>query len=138
MGVPFIAMKGAGALMTNARAKQAIKIYMDLGTFGQFSKDIERNRRRQGGIWVGGKLSLYDDHVQFDANALNRALAVDIEDIKIPFTDVLSIQSAWGFVTGKIVVTHAYGENTFRCYGSKALTETMNVALQNWRLEHSE
>ena len=93
---------------------------------------IERFRRKRGGLWVGGTVTVSHDGVAFAPNLVNRAVHVALEPIEIPASRIRRVSREFGWVTGIVVVEHARGEFRFRCYGAKrladAMTETYHTA----------
>jgi hypothetical protein len=86
---------------------------------------IERFKRRHGGLWVGGTLSVSRNGVSFSPNRLNRAFHEDLEPINVPADDIRAVRQEFGWFTGIVVVEHIHGEFRFRCYGAKQLAATM-------------
>jgi hypothetical protein len=86
---------------------------------------IDRFKRKHGGLWVGGTVSISRSGVSFSPNALNRAVHEALEPIKVAAGDIRAVRHEFGWVTGIVVIEHAHGELRFRCYGAKKLAATM-------------
>jgi hypothetical protein len=86
---------------------------------------IARFKRKFGGLWVGGTVTVSPDGVSFAPNALNRAVHEPLEPISVPAKDVRAVRSEFGWFAGIVVVEHLRGELRFRCYGAKHLAATM-------------
>ena len=86
---------------------------------------IERFKRKHGGLWVGGTLSVSRNGVSFSPNRLNRAVHDGLESINVPAEDIRALNHEFGWFTGIVVVEHIHGELRFRCYGAKQLAATM-------------
>jgi hypothetical protein len=87
---------------------------------------IDRFKRKYGGLWVGGTVSISQSGVSFSPNRLNREFHdAALEPINVPATDIRAVRHEFGWVTGIVVVEHAHGEFRFRCYGAKRLAATM-------------
>jgi len=90
---------------------------------------INRFKRKWGGLWVGGTVSIEPSGVSFSPNTLNRVLHEPLEPIHIRATDIRSVTREFGWVTGIVVVAHEQGEFRFRCYGAKKIAAAMAVCL---------
>jgi len=88
---------------------------------------IVRFRRKHGGLWVGGTVSVSEGGISFSPNRINRAVHEGLESIHVPAEDVRAIRREFGWFTGIVVVEHAHGEFRFRCYGAKQLAATMAI-----------
>ena len=82
---------------------------------------IDRFKRKRGGLWVGGTVSVSDSGVSFSANGLNRILHADLEPINVPAEEIRAVRHEFGWFTGIVVVEHKHGEFRFRCFGAKRL-----------------
>lgn len=86
---------------------------------------IDRFRRKHGGLWVGGTVSVSQAGVSFAPNALNRVFHQELEPVSVPAKDIRAVRHEFGWVTGIVVVEHVHGEFRFRCYGAKRLAASM-------------
>jgi hypothetical protein len=86
---------------------------------------IYRFKRKRGGLWVGGTVSVSPSGVSFSPNGLNRVFHDGLEPINVPASDIRAVKHEFGWITGIVVVEHARGEFRFRCYGAKDLAATM-------------
>jgi hypothetical protein len=86
---------------------------------------VDKFKRKHGGLWVGGRVSVSEAGVTFLANGLNQALHVGLEPIHVPAQDIRSVRYEFGWITGIVVVEHLRGEFRFRCYGAKRLAAAM-------------
>jgi hypothetical protein len=86
---------------------------------------IDRFKRKQGGLWVGGTVSVSEGGVSFSPNGLNRTLHADLKPINVLAGDIRAVRHQFGWVTGIVVVEHTHGEFRFRCFGAKQLAVTM-------------
>src|SRR5688572_30134069 len=86
---------------------------------------IERFKRKHGGLWVGGTVSVSQSGVSFSPNRLNRAFHEGLEPINVAAEDIRAVRHEFGWFTGIVVVEHIHGEFRFRCYGAKQLAATM-------------
>lgn len=65
---------------------------------------LGRYRRRYGGLWVGGRVTVTTTDVQFHANALNRSIQSGQLDIIIDLRSIDSVELLPGFVTKIIAI----------------------------------
>jgi hypothetical protein len=86
---------------------------------------IDRFKRRHGGLWVGGTVSVSQHGVSFSPNRLNQAFHEGLEPINVHANDIRVVKHEFGWFSGIVVVEHAHGEFRFRCYGAKQLAATM-------------
>ena len=86
---------------------------------------IDRFKRKHGGLWVGGTVSVSQSGVSFTPNGLNRAFHESLESMSVPSENIRAIRHEFGWFTGIVVVAHMHGEFRFRCYGAKRLAAVM-------------
>ncbi|HXU88859.1 MAG TPA: hypothetical protein VFQ62_08410 [Methylomirabilota bacterium] len=89
---------------------------------------IDRFKRKHGGLWVGGTLSVSPAGVSFSPNRVNRVVHAGLEPVNVPVTTIRAVRYQFGWVTGIVVVEHVDGEFRFRCYGAKGLAARMAAA----------
>lgn len=128
-GPKLIVHKGVGAVIADVRPGPTIDSILKLGTLGASGVMFDRYRRAFGGLWVGGDLDLFEDRLRFSPNALNAAVQIGDMSREIMLLAVTNVAWRFGLVTGIVDVTHNGGCFTFRCYGSKALTATIQAAI---------
>lgn len=89
---------------------------------------LDRIRRHYGGLWVGGRVSLFADRVTFTPNALNRSVNTGSLDVAIPLADVVRVEVLPGFLT-RIVAIHTAGRVLkVRCFGARGLAAAIDKA----------
>jgi hypothetical protein len=81
-----------------------------------------------GGLWVGGSVEMTDHGVQFQANAMNRALHHGETSVTIPTQAIRNVRREFGFLTGIVVIEHDAGEFRFRCFGAKGVIANYQAA----------
>ena len=113
--------KAANAFLPNATPSKWVPFFA--------LSAIARFKRKQGGLWVGGTVSVSQSGVSFSPNGLNRTLHADLEPINVPAEDIRSVRHEFGWFTGIVVVEHTHGEFRFRCFGAKQLAVTMAARL---------
>jgi hypothetical protein len=84
---------------------------------------------KHGGLWVGGKVVVTSEALNFVPNRMNVALHQGLEPISIPFGSIRSARREFGWVTGIVAVEHAHGAFRFRCFGAKGVAEEMAAHL---------
>lgn len=90
-------------------------------------RTINRFKRKHGGLWVGGTVSVSQAGVSFTPNGLNRIFHDGLHPINVPAKDIRVVRREFGWVTGIVVVQHLHGEFRFRCYGAKRLAAIMST-----------
>lgn len=82
--------------------------------------------KQSNALWIGGRLSLYPDHIHVEANALNMKLQPYLQPINLAWSDVQNLQLVkhW-FGMDCIEILHVNGTLKIRCYGAKRVIETM-------------
>lgn len=89
---------------------------------------LEQYRRRYGGLWVGGRVTLTSKSIAFSPNALNRATHAGTLDVDIPLALIVRVDLLPGVVT-KIVAIHTVGGLLkVRCYGASNLAHAIEKA----------
>lgn len=123
MAEAVLKSKMANFLVTDAEVN-----YEDVGEFyevvgsgnvGVLAGVLEGFRNHYGGLWVGGKVTVTQNAVHLNANAMNRMAQDGTLDVELPMTSIRKVTVEGGFVT-KIVRldTDAYSVK-FRCFGAK-------------------
>lgn len=90
---------------------------------------IHRFKRKHGGLWVGGMVSVSPSGVSFAPNRLNRVVHAGLEPIHVPAKDIRAVRYEFGWITGIVVVEHTHGELRFRCYSAKRFAATVAARL---------
>ena len=86
---------------------------------------IARFKRKHGGLWVGGTVSVSQAGVFFTPNGLNRFVHDGLEPVNVPSQNIRAVRREFGWFTGIVVVEHTQGQFRFRCYGAKRLAASM-------------
>jgi len=87
---------------------------------------ILRFKRKHGGLWVGGTVTVSEAGVSFSPNRLNRFFHDEPQAIDVPAKDIRAVRHEFGWFTGIVVVDHVQGEFRFRCYAAKRLAANMS------------
>jgi len=90
---------------------------------------VNRYGEKHGGLWVGGKVVVTSEALDFVPNRMNVALHQGLEPISIPFSSIRSARREFGWVTGIVAVEHSHGAFRFRCFGAKRVAEEMAAHL---------
>lgn len=82
-------------------------------------------RLAYGGLWVGGDVFLYRDRLQFCPNAMNLNVhrAGSIGTVVVPISNLTTVATKFGMVTGIVKVSSGTEHLVFRCYGAKAFAQ---------------
>lgn len=91
-------------------------------------------RRRMGGAWVGGAVTLTRDALSFGPNALNEAVHEGDVSKTLELARVVSVGERFGWLTRIVDVHSDDGETfTFRCFGARAFAANIRRALETLR-----
>ncbi len=93
------------------------------------SHQISVGRRKQEGLWVGGKSILTISTLSFLPNSMNKALHADREDlvVNIPLSSIDGISVHRGFVSDIIDIRYAAGNLKIRCFKAKAFAAAIEA-----------
>ena len=125
----LIAKKITNVLVTDAELKPWLARLMNYQTLRLVEPLLGRMRRTYSGLWVGGDLFLYRDHLSFKPNAANRAIHSSDTAQYVPLSAVTAVVSRFGLLTGIVDVEFCGKCLTFRCFGSKAFAQTIRDAV---------
>ena len=133
-GVAVVMSKVANALIEDAEfgPGAGLRRTMDVaGATESVSFVLDRFKSHYGGLWVGGRLTLTDEALTFEPNAMNRAVHKELAVVTIPLTTITAVETLPGFVT-KIIAIRA-GHHIFkaRCYGAKAFATHLTASLSH-------
>ena len=87
-------------------------------------------RRRQGGLWVGGKAILTKTDLSFTPNGLNSAFHAFPERLgwTVSLAAVIEVRVRRGVLTNIIEVQSAAGQVSIRCFGAKSFSARIEIA----------
>jgi hypothetical protein len=89
---------------------------------------LSRYRRRYGGLWVGGRLTVSTTDVQFHANGLNRAIQSGQLEVTVDLHSIQSVELLPGVLTKIIAVRTGNRVAKFRCFGASKVAEHIRAA----------
>ncbi|MCV6991892.1 hypothetical protein H7I87_03075 [Mycobacterium timonense] len=89
---------------------------------------LGRYRRRYGGLWVGGRVTVTTADVQFHANAINRSIQSGQLDIIVDLRSIDSVELLPGFVTKIIAIRTGDQVTKIRCFGAAKVAELIRAA----------
>lgn len=115
-----IAEKTVNALITDAEMGFAAKFLVNNTGLGVTETVLKGFKKAMGGLWVGGKATLYETRIAFRPNALNLAVHAGDYSVEILLSDVSDVQVRFGFVTKIIDIVTDHGKLSIRCYGAEA------------------
>lgn len=111
----------ANALIRDAEAKSAIK-----ASIGDVL-DILRNF--QGGLWVGGRITLTREQLLFEPNGVNAAVHDGLGISIIPLDRIVRASDRFGVLTRIVDVELDDGNSfSFRCFGARDFARRINAA----------
>ena len=94
---------------------------------GSIGSSIRRYRKRHGGLWVGGRVTLTAADLGFSPNAANRLMHEGDPSFTIPLSAIRQIDVEPAFFTKIVAVTWTGGVARFRCYGAAKLADTIRA-----------
>jgi hypothetical protein len=129
-----IVSRAANALLDNVSLSQAARAYSTYGTWGILNAIVGAFKKRQGGLWVGGNISLYRDRISFRPNALNTALQEGDLGVDIPLRNVKGAVIRRAFLVDIVDVTWANDHVSifsFRCYKMREFLSQIEQEFSN-------
>jgi hypothetical protein len=97
---------------------------------GGVGRSIRRYRKKHGGLWVGGRVTLTQAELGFSPNGVNRLVHYGDPSFTIPLSAITQIDVEPGFFTRIIAVTWTGGGVTrFRCYGAAKFADQVRTAV---------
>jgi hypothetical protein len=93
MSAHLVLRKGVGALIPDAKPTGAFSGLLAVQTWGLWLLELRLLRRLSGGLWVGGDLEVWTDHLSFTPNAINRAVHEGDLDRRISLQSITNV--AW-------------------------------------------
>jgi hypothetical protein len=110
-----------------SRLANALIANVDVHLSSSSQRVLNRYRRRYGGLWVGGRLTLTTTDVQFHANALNRSIQSGELDITVELRSIESVEVLPGVLT-KIIAIHT-GDRVvkMRCWRATKVAEQIRT-----------
>jgi hypothetical protein len=118
----LIVKRLANALFAQVELEPATASVLRWETLGLSDSMFKRLGELQGGLWVGGTLFAYDDHVAFSPNALNAALQSGDMTFDLPWSAIDAVTWRFGILTGIIEFSHSGIKQAIRCFGAKKLS----------------
>jgi hypothetical protein len=117
--VTVITSRSANALIDN--------VDVHLPTTSAVERVLGRYRRRYGGLWVGGRLTVTTTDVQFHANALNRSIQSGQLDITVDMRSIESVELLPGVLTKIIAIGAGDRVVKIRCFGAAKIAEQIRA-----------
>ncbi|EFE0813749.1 hypothetical protein ACI51W_34400 (plasmid) [Pseudomonas marginalis] len=93
------------------------------------SRQIDAGRRKQGGLWVGGKAVLTTSTLNFAPNSMNQALHATPEnlEISISLTNISNVAVHRGLITDVIEIRTDVGILKIKCVKAKAFAAAIEA-----------
>jgi hypothetical protein len=114
-----ITSRSANALIDN--------VHVHLPAAPAARRVLGRYRRRYGGLWVGGRLTVTTTDVQFHANALNRSIQSGQLDIAVDMRSIESVELLPGVLTKIIAIGTRDRVVKIRCFGAAKVAEQIRA-----------
>ncbi|MBO9497945.1 MAG: hypothetical protein J7496_02760 [Novosphingobium sp.] len=95
------------------------------------SSVLEAFSRHYGGLWVGGKVTLYDDRFVFEPNAMNQFVHQNGEALcfDVPLREIETVKTRPGLLTDIIDIEVSETQVSVRCFGAKKFAERIRTAM---------
>lgn len=93
-----------------------------------FKREMDRWRRRDGGLWVGGRVTLSDTELVFTANAANRAVQNGTMDVTVDLRQIQDVRFTKALGMNIVDVGWPSGRLRIRCYGAKRFAAAVEAA----------
>lgn len=93
------------------------------------SRQIDAGRRKQGGLWVGGKAVLTTSTLSFTPNSMNQALHATPEnlEISISLANISNVAVHRGLITDVIEIRTDAGILKIKCFKAKAFAAAIEA-----------
>jgi hypothetical protein len=85
-------------------------------------------RAVQGGLWVGGRVTLTSQSVSFAANALNRMGQSGTLDVSVPLKQVTDVEVLPGLFTDIVAISTPDRVLKVRCYWARRFADAVIAA----------
>ena len=94
------------------------------------SRQIDTNRGKQGGLWVGGKATLTTSTLGFAPNSMNQELHAAPEDLEISISlaKISNVAVHRRLITDIIEIRTNAGIFKIRCFKAKAFAAAIDAA----------
>jgi hypothetical protein len=123
----IIAWKYANAFVPDAEMSDGARRAFLFGG----ASSVDWLRRRMGGLWVGGAVTLTREALHFGPNALNAAAHADDTSRSVRLDRGIEVSDRFGWITRIVDVRTEEGETlTFRCFGARAFADEIRRAVQ--------
>ena len=115
------------AKVANALIQDAASPFEDSAS--GIGRAIRGSRKRYGGLWVGGRVTLTSAVLGFSPNAVNRLAHAGDTSFTIPLSAIRRIDVEPAFFTKIIAVTWTGGVARFRCYGAAGFADQIRATV---------
>lgn len=128
----IIASKFANGFFADAEMSEGVRRAFVLGS----DVAVDWLRRRMGGLWVGGSITLTHETLSFAPNALNTSAHTGTTSWAVPLARITEVADRFGWVTRIVDVRTDDGAIfTFRCFGARAFAEAIRRAVASHRAQ---
>jgi hypothetical protein len=84
-----------------------------------------------GGLWVGGRLTVTKNNINFAPSSVNKALHENANSLSISMAEIKSVKRLFGFVSGIIVIETSEAIYKLRCFGAKTVAGEINEIINS-------
>lgn len=93
---------------------------------------VRSYKRKHGGLWVGGKVFVSEDDIQFVSNGVNIVVHSNVNAFHIiPWEWIRSVEWQFGILTGIVVVHCEDFDFRFRCFGAKGVVKRLAALIRS-------
>jgi len=128
MSSQLVMSRAANALCVSVEVRPSVNWFMRWATLGTWDWPFRWLRKQNGGgLWVGGRLLVFDDHVEFKPNIANRALQTGSMGFDLTWSEIDEIGWRAGLLTSIIELRHGGQVEAVRCFGTKKLVNEIKA-----------
>lgn len=133
-----ILKKAASLFVDKADLDPLVSWLSNYETRGLTNILLKLSRGLNGGDWVGGEVTLYEDSLSFHPNSLNRALLKEASSITVKLSEITSVCHLPTLITGTVEICRGSQVFKFRCFDSKGVIEAIKIAMRNYAVKCAE
>lgn len=89
---------------------------------------LERYRRHWGGLWVGGRITLTTEALEFEPNAVNRAIQSGNLRLRASLGSIVRVELLPSAITKTVAIHTSTSVLKVRCFGARDLANAIEGA----------
>ncbi len=94
------------------------------------AKRVSEVKRMSDGLWVGGRIVLYRDYLEFRPNKTNERLHSNLSSVRINLSTIRNVMVRRRFLTGIVSVATEEGDFEFRCWKAREACSQIRSCLE--------